>query len=104
MGEIVASLDGVKSDTRFQSMALLALQEASTYYLVELFENTNVCAILGKRMTIKRMALLALQEAFKEYFLVELLKGTNLCVIHGKHVTITPKDIQLARRIHGETV
>jgi histone H3/H4 len=104
VGEIVASLDGVKSDTRFQSTALLAHQEASTYYLVELFENTNVCAIHGKHMTIKRMALLALQEAFKEYFLVELLKDANLCVIHGKHVTITPRDIQLARHINGETV
>ncbi|XP_074253185.1 histone H3.3A-like [Saimiri boliviensis] len=28
--------------------------------------------------------------------------NTSLCAIHAKRVTITPKDIQLARRIRGE--
>ena len=56
----------IKEDVRFQSTAVLALQEASEYYLVGLFEDTNMCAI------------------------------------HGKRVTIMPKDMQLARRIHGE--
>ena len=28
--------------------------------------------------------------------------STNLCAIDAKRVTIMPKDIQLARRIHGE--
>ena len=55
-----------KTDLRFQSSAVMALQEASEAYLVGLFEDTNLCAI------------------------------------HAKHVTIMPKDIQLARRIHGE--
>ena len=54
-------------DLRFQSTAVLALQEASEAYLVGLFEDTNLCAI------------------------------------HAKRVTIMPKDIQLARRIRGET-
>ena len=54
------------STYRFQSMAVLALQEASEAYLVGVFEDTNLCAI------------------------------------HAKRVTIMPKDIQLARRIHGE--
>ena len=56
-----------KSDLRFQSQAVLALQEASEAYLVGLFEDTNLCAI------------------------------------HAKRVTIMPKDMQLARRIRGET-
>jgi histone H3 len=56
----------LKPDLRFQSSAILALQEASEAYLVCLFEDTNLCAI------------------------------------HAKRVTIFPKDIQLARRIHGE--
>ena len=43
----------------------------------------------------------ALQEAAEAY-LVGLFKDTNLCAIHAKRVTIMPKDIQLARRIHGE--
>ena len=38
-----------------------------------------------------------------EVFLVGLLKQANLCVIHAKHVTIVSKDIQLARRIRGDT-
>ena len=55
-----------KPDLRFQSIAIRALQEAAEAYLVGLFEDTNLCAI------------------------------------HAKRVTITPKDIQLARRIRGE--
>ena len=46
-------------------------------------------------------AVLALQEV-SEAYLVSLMEDTNLCVIHAKRVTIQPKDIQLARRIHGE--
>jgi len=53
-------------DLRFQGSAVLALQESSEAYLTYLYEDTNLCAI------------------------------------HGKRVTITPKDIQLARRIRGE--
>ena len=41
-----------KSDLRFQSSAILALQEASESYLVGLFEDTNLCAIHAKRVTI----------------------------------------------------
>ena len=41
-----------KSDLRFQSRAILAMQEASEAYLVGLFEDTNLCAIHGKRVTI----------------------------------------------------
>jgi histone H3 len=35
-----------------QSTAVLALQEALEAYLVHLFEDTNECAIHGKRVTI----------------------------------------------------
>jgi len=55
-----------KTDLRFQSTALMALQEATEAYAVGLFEDTNLCAL------------------------------------HAKRITITPKDIQLARRIRGE--
>ncbi len=41
-----------KSDLRFQASAVLALQEASESYLVGLFEDTNLCAIHAKRVTI----------------------------------------------------
>lgn len=39
-------------DLKFQSAALLALQEASEAFLVNLFENANLCAIHAKRITI----------------------------------------------------
>ena len=38
-----------KTDLRFQSSAVVALQEASEAYLVGLFEDTNLCAIHAKR-------------------------------------------------------
>ena len=41
-----------KTDLRFQSSAVMALQEASEAYLVGLFEDTNLCAIHSKRVTI----------------------------------------------------
>lgn len=47
--EIAAEM---KNDIRFQSTAILALQEASEAYLVGLFEDTNLCAIHAKRVTI----------------------------------------------------
>ena len=53
-------------DLRFQNSAIGALQEAAEAYLVGLFEDTNLCAI------------------------------------HAKQITIMPRDVQLARRIHGE--
>ncbi|GAB4848752.1 Alpha-glucosides permease mph3 [Ancistrocladus abbreviatus] len=41
-----------KVDLRFQSHAIFALQEAAEAYLVALFEDTNLCAIHAKRVTI----------------------------------------------------
>ena len=44
--------EGFKQDLRFQSHAIMALQEASEAYLTSLFEDTNLCAIHAKRVTI----------------------------------------------------
>ncbi|XP_048477228.1 histone H3-like [Rhincodon typus] len=41
-----------KTDLRFQSSAVMALQAASEAYLVGLFEDTNLCTIHAKRVTI----------------------------------------------------
>ena len=41
-----------KCDLRFQTTALLALQEAAEAYMVGLMEDTNLCAIHAKRVTI----------------------------------------------------
>ena len=41
-----------KTDLRFQSAAILCLQEAAEAYLVKLFDDTNLCAIHARRVTI----------------------------------------------------
>ena len=45
-------MQGHSGDLRFQSSALGASQEASEVYLVGLFEDTNLCAIHARRVTI----------------------------------------------------
>ena len=42
---------GIRKDLRFQSLAVLALQEAAETILVHLFEDTNRCTIHAKRIT-----------------------------------------------------
>lgn len=42
-----------KTDLRFQSSAVVALQEASESYLVGLFEDSVLCAVHAKRVTIQ---------------------------------------------------
>jgi len=41
-----------KCDLRFRRDSILALQEAAEAFLVALFEDTNLCAIHAKRVTI----------------------------------------------------
>lgn len=48
--EITASL--CKKKHRFQSTAILALQEAAEAHLVRVFEDANLCAIHAKRVTL----------------------------------------------------
>ena len=76
-----------KTDLRFQSNAVLALQEASEAYLVGLFEDTNLCAIHAKRVTIMPKVCQAILR-FGEC-------GFKPC-------GIWLQDLQLARRIRGE--
>ena len=42
-----------RSELRFQSSAIGALQEATEAYLVSVFDDTNLCAIHAKRVTIQ---------------------------------------------------
>ena len=63
-----------------------------------------VCEILqgfGVGFRVTPAMMMVWQEAAEAY-LVQLLEDLNLCTIHTKCITIQPKDIQLARRIHGE--
>ena len=41
-----------KSELRFQGSAIMALQEACEAYMVSMFEDSNLCAIHAKRVTI----------------------------------------------------
>jgi histone H3 len=41
-----------KSDLQMQSTALLALQEAAEYFMVDVFNNIQLCTSHGKRITI----------------------------------------------------
>lgn len=50
--EIAENYIGVDYGIRWQSNAVLALQEASEAFLIHLLEDTNLCAIHAKRVTI----------------------------------------------------
>ncbi|KAF7332089.1 Histone-fold-containing protein [Mycena kentingensis (nom. inval.)] len=50
--EMTTDYNNSMTDLRWQSSALLALQEASEAYLVHLFEDANLCAIHAKRVTL----------------------------------------------------
>ncbi|ERS97194.1 histone H3-like centromeric protein A [Sporothrix schenckii 1099-18] len=52
--EIALSVRPVDEGMRWQSQAILALQEAAEAFLVHLFEDTNLCAIHARRVTIMR--------------------------------------------------
>jgi histone H3/H4 len=70
-----------RSNLRFQSSAIGALQEATEAYLISIFEDTNLCAIHAKRVTIRMSCS------------KDSLKG-----IDG---LAEAKDIELARRLRG---
>jgi histone H3 len=50
--EICQDMDPPKTELRWQMYALMAVQEAAEYFLVGLMEDTNLCAIHAKRVTI----------------------------------------------------
>ena len=45
---------GIDSDLRFQSQALVALQESAEAYLTGVFEDSNLCAIHANRVTVMK--------------------------------------------------
>ena len=67
-----------KSDLRFQSSAVAALQEASESYLVGLFEDTNLCALHARRVTIMP----------KDVQLARRIRGERACalIFHRFHL------------------
>ncbi|KAJ9588616.1 hypothetical protein L9F63_028081, partial [Diploptera punctata] len=65
-----------KTDLRFQSSAVMALQEASEAYLVGLFEDTNLCAIHAKRVTIMP----------KDIQLARRIRGERILLYEGREL------------------
>ena len=49
--------DAIDPETRFQSAALLALQEAAEAYVIGMFEDSNLCAVHAKRVTVMKQDL-----------------------------------------------
>ncbi|GAA5855182.1 hypothetical protein JCM9279_007581 [Rhodotorula babjevae] len=82
---------------RYQKTTELLIRKAPFIRLVR-----EICTNEGQTMRWQAAALGALQEAAEDY-LVALFEDTNLCAIHAKRVTVQPKDMQLARRLRGET-
>ncbi len=84
---ITSVYDGTSgAGLRWQSSAILALQEATEAYLVHLFEDANLCAIHAKVRSSKWS---------------ELAEADRLTRRLLQRVTIMQRDIQLARRIRG---
>ena len=84
---------------RYQKSTELLIRKLPFQRLVR--EVAKDLSVHGLYLRFQPEAILCLQEACEAYA-VHLFEDSNLCAIHAKRVTIMPKDIQLARRIHGE--
>ena len=62
----------------------------------------SLSRVRGAEIRYQSAALYAMQEATEAY-LVQLFEDCVLCAIHAKRVTVMPKDMNLARRIRGDT-
>ncbi|KAI0299674.1 core histone H2A/H2B/H3/H4-domain-containing protein [Multifurca ochricompacta] len=83
------SLTFFQTDLRFQSSAIMALQEAAKAYLASLFEDTNLAAIHAKRVTIQpedRALARRLRRADSCLFILLLLIA-SFYVTGSKHIT-----------------
>ncbi|XP_038624363.1 uncharacterized protein LOC119946955 [Tachyglossus aculeatus] len=91
-----------KTDLRFQSSAVMALQEASEAYLVGLFEDTNLCAIHAKRVTIMPKDIqLARRIRGERVFLENVIRDTVTYTEHAKRKTVTVIDVVYALKHQG---
>ena len=67
-----------KTDLRFQSAAILCLQEAAEAYLVRLFDDANLCAIHARRVTIMPKDILLARGIRGEHALSPTTKNKHL--------------------------
>ncbi|KAK9809098.1 hypothetical protein WJX72_009360 [[Myrmecia] bisecta] len=99
---------GIKKPRRFGpgTVALCEIRkfQASTNLLIRKrpFQRLvrEICQAFNSEMRFQTSALQALQEAAEAY-IIGLLEDSNLAAIHAHRITVMPKDMELARRIHG---
>ena len=93
----------LKEIQRYQKSTELLIRKLPFQQLVREIAGDHkvITSPLCGKVRFQSLAIKVLQEA-SEAYIVGLFEDTNLCAIHAKRVTILPKDIQLARRIHGE--
>jgi|TARA_B110000305_G_C19069059_1_gene460768 histone H3 len=82
---------------RYQKSTNLLLPRASFQRVVR-----SICHEIDNTLRCQAQALLALQEATEAY-LVGVFEDANLCCVHAKRMTIMKQDMELARRIRGES-
>ncbi|KAJ8429533.1 hypothetical protein Cgig2_025719 [Carnegiea gigantea] len=90
-----------ETDLRFQSHAVLALKEAAEAYLVGLFEDTNLCAIHAKWVTIMPQDIQLVSSLFFSVLTwVRLLRWTPACSVadgEASIVVLSPTTFQAQR-------
>ncbi|KAF9222987.1 histones H3 and H4, partial [Gyrodon lividus] len=60
-----------KTDLRFQSSAVMPLQEAAEAYIVSLFEDTNLAAVHAERVTMMQPHSVVVQSAAEAEILID---------------------------------
>ncbi|MGH0115081.1 UNVERIFIED_CONTAM: hypothetical protein FKN15_070601 [Acipenser sinensis] len=100
-----------KTDLRFQSSAVMALQEASEAYLVGLFEDTNgitkpAIRRLARRGGVKRISGLIYEETrgVLKVFLENVIRDAVTYTEHAKRKTVTAMDVVYALKRQGRTL
>jgi histone H3 len=109
--KILHHTGGVKKPHRYcpGTVALCEIHcfQKSTELLIRKAPFQHLCREIAKRISangdirFQSTAVLALHKALEAYMIC-LFEDTNECALHAKRVTIMPKDMHLARRIHGE--
>ena len=82
---------------RYQKSTLMLLPHAPFQRLVR-----SICSGIDHDLRFQSQALLALQESTEAY-VVGLLEDAQLCSIHANRVTVMKKDLDLSRRIRGDS-
>lgn len=104
--KLAPATGGVKKPQRYRP-GTVALREIRKYQntVKLLIPKAAFCRLVKEigqdyrtDMRWQSSAMLALQEA-AEIFLVQNFENANLIAIHAKRVTITPKDLQLSRKL-----